>query len=129
ADSSSRCVVATCHSGVAHMLARLGEAGPALEECEKATALLQEITGEKTGHLERGQAYEALGYAYGALAAMPGATAGEINQRWTSAREMFQECLNVLEDLRRRGALDAASAVWAKSIAGEITKCDAALAK
>ena len=40
---------------------------------------------------------------------------------------MFQQSLNILEDLRSRGTLDPANAGWAKTIAAEIAKCDAAL--
>lgn len=40
---------------------------------------------------------------------------------------MFQESLNVLEDLHRRGALNAKDTEWAGQIAGEIAECDKAL--
>ena len=45
------------------------------------------------------------------------------------ARDMLRETLNVLDDLRSRGALDASKEPWAREIAGEIAKCDTALAK
>ncbi len=45
------------------------------------------------------------------------------------ARDMFRQALNVLEDLRRRGTLDANNDEWAKGIAGEIAKCETALGK
>jgi hypothetical protein len=110
------------------MHAKLGEVDPALEECRKAVALLKEITGGKTGHLGRGQAYEYLGYAYVALAASPQASARETRQRMTAARDMFQQTLNILDDLRSRGPLGS-NEQWANEIAGEIVKCDMALGK
>jgi hypothetical protein len=42
---------------------------------------------------------------------------------------MFRQSLKILDDLRSRGMLDANGALWAKDIANEIAKCDAALAR
>jgi serine/threonine protein kinase/tetratricopeptide (TPR) repeat protein len=129
ADLISRFLVATCHGGVARMQARLGEVDPALEECGKASALLREITGVKPGFLGRAQACEYLGYAYVALAESPRASASETRQRMSAARDMFQQALNVLDELRSlRGTLGS-NEKWAKEIAGEIAKCDTALGK
>ncbi len=128
ADLTSQFLVATCRGGVARIQARLGEVDSALEECRKALALLQEITGGKTGHLGRGQAYEYLGYAYVALAESPKASASESRQRMSIARDMFQQTLNILDDLRSRGALGG-NEDWAREITGEIAKCDTALGK
>jgi eukaryotic-like serine/threonine-protein kinase len=128
ADLISRFLVATCHGGVARMQARLGEVDPALEECRKAIALLHEITGDKDRHIGRAQAYEYLGYAYAALAASPKASASETRQRMSAARDMFRQTLNILDDLRSRGALGG-NEQWAKEIAGEIAKCDTALGR
>lgn len=47
----------------------------------------------------------------------------------SAARDMFRQALNVLEDLRRRGTLDPNNEVYAKNIAGEVAKCETALAK
>lgn len=77
----------------------------------------------------RAEAYEYLGYAYNAMATIVKESPGEARQHTSSAREMFQQSFNILEDLRARGLLSAADTQWAKSIAGEITKCDEALAK
>ena len=128
-DLISRFLVATCHGGVARMQARLGEVDGAREECGKAIALLQGITGEKPGFLGRAQACEYLGYAYAALAGAPKASASETRQRMSAARDMFQQALNVLDELRSlRGTLGS-NEKWAKQIAGEIAKCDTALGK
>jgi tetratricopeptide (TPR) repeat protein len=130
-DIISQFRVAACGAGVAGMQAQLGEVDPALEECRKAIALLDKISEETTNahhRLNRAEAYEYLGYAYGALAASPKMSGSEATQ-WKQAREMFQKCLDILEDLRRRGALATANSVWAKKIAGEIAKCDTALSK
>jgi tetratricopeptide (TPR) repeat protein len=130
ADLTSRLRVATCRAGVAGMRARLGEVDPALEECRKTIALLREITDDATNahqRFKRAEAYEYLGYAYLALAASPKVSASEKKERMNAARDMFQQSLNVLEDLRSRGTMDANSEAWARNIAGEIAKCDVAL--
>jgi serine/threonine protein kinase/tetratricopeptide (TPR) repeat protein len=131
-DIPSRFRVVTCRIGVAGMQGRLGEVDSALQECRKAIALLGEISEDPTNahhRFLRAEAYEYLGYAYQAVATSPKASAGETRQHMSAARDMFQQNLNVLEDLRTRGKLDPASAGWAKTIAGEIAKCDTALAK
>jgi hypothetical protein len=114
------------------MRARLGDVDPALEECRKTIALLREITEDATNahqRFKRAEAYEYLGYAYLALSALPAASASETRERMSAARDMFRQSLNVLDDLRSRGAMDANSEAWARNIAGEIAKCDTALAK
>jgi tetratricopeptide (TPR) repeat protein len=129
-DLYSRFLVATCHAGVARMQARLGEVDLALEECRKAIALLQEITGDKPGHLSRAEGYEYLGYAYAALAASPKASASERRQHMSAARDLFRQALNVFDDARRSaGGLGAHDEEDAKEIAGEIAKCHTALAR
>jgi serine/threonine protein kinase len=129
ADLISRFLVATCHGGVARMQARLGEVNPAFEECGKAIALLKEITGDEKGHEGRAQACEYLGYAYVALATSAKASASESRQHMSAARDMFRQTLNILDDLRRSQGDLGVNEDWAKEIAGEIAKCDAALGK
>lgn len=131
-DLISQFSVASCRAGIAAMQARVGEVDSARQECDKAIALLGEITEDATNarqRYNRAQAYEYLGHAYLALAASPKASANEPRQHTSAARDMFQQGQNVLDDLRRRGILDAASEDWAKMIAGEIAKCDTALAR
>jgi hypothetical protein len=129
ADLISQFQVATCRAGIARMQARLGEVAPALEECRKAKALLQEITGDKTPLIGRAQAYAFLGYAYLALAASPNASASAKKEHASSARDMFQQTLHILDDLRNRQGTLGLNEDWAKEIAGEIAKCDTALGK
>jgi eukaryotic-like serine/threonine-protein kinase len=131
-DLSSRLRMASCRAGVAGMRARLGEVAPALEECRKTIALLREITEDATNahqRFKRAEAYEYLGYAYLALSALPTASASETRERMNAAEDMFRQSLNVLEDLRTRGNMDANSEAWATNIAGEIAKCDTALGR
>ncbi|MGI9114875.1 MAG: hypothetical protein ACR2FX_07540 [Chthoniobacterales bacterium] len=46
----------------------------------------------------------------------------------SAAREMFRQTLKILDDARIRGTLGG-NEQWAKEIAGEMAKCDAALRK
>ncbi len=132
ADLIPRFRVATCRAGMAGMQARLGEIDPALEECRKAIALLQEITEDATNMKQtfnRAEVYEYLGYAYRSLAISPKVSATESRQHMSVARDMFRQTLNILDDSRSRGATWAVDEEWAKDIADEIAKCDTALGK
>jgi eukaryotic-like serine/threonine-protein kinase len=129
ADLPSRFRAATCRAGGATMLARLGEKDSALEDCRKAMALFQEISEDHTHQILRAEGYEYLGYAYRALATSPKATSSESKQHMNTARDMFQQSLNVLDDLRRRGMLQPKNERYAQSITAEMAKCDAPLAK
>lgn len=132
ADLISQFRVAACRAGVAGMQARLGHVDSSLEECRKTIALLGEITEDATNSRQRAnraQAYDYLGDAYLALAAFPKASASESRQRMNSARDMFRQSVNVLDDLRSRGTLAATDEDWAKGIADKIAKCDTALGR
>src|SRR5206468_2088387 len=131
-DLIAQFLVASCRAGAAQMQARLGEGDPALEEIGKAIALLGKITEDATNarqRYNRAQAYQYLGNAYHALADSPKVSASERRQHMSAARDLFRQALNVLEDLRSRGILDAASEEWATWIAADIAECDAALKK
>lgn len=131
-DIISRFRAVTCRAGVAGAEARLGKIDPALEECRKAIGLLRKINEDPANaphRLNRAQAYEYLGYAYQTLAASANLSPNETREHLSSAHDMYQQSLNVLNELRSRGALGAADEVWAKEIAGELAKCETALAK
>ncbi|HMJ07301.1 MAG TPA: protein kinase [Chthoniobacterales bacterium] len=132
ADLITRFRGATCRAGVAGMHARLGEVEPALQQCRKAAALLEGITEDPANmqhRFNRAEANEYLGYAYLALAASPKASASESRQHMSAARDMFRQTLNILDDSRRRGGEFGVDEKWATTIAGEIAKCDTALAR
>jgi len=132
ADLPSRFRAATCRAGTAAMRARLGEKEAALEDCRKAIAVLREIREDPantTHQHQRAEGYEYLGYAYRALATSAKTPASETKPQMNTARDMFQQSLNILDDLRRRGTLSATNEQWSKSIASELAKCDADLAK
>ena len=133
ADLTSHFRVVLSGAGAAGMEARLGDVEAALQEAAKALAFLQQIPDDPNNvrpRYSRGESYEYLGYAYSALADSPKASASEKVQYRASAREMFQQCLNIIQDLRSRGALDENNSTgWAKTVASELAKCDKALAR
>ena len=77
----------------------------------------------------RADAYQVLGNAYAALAASPKTSASESKTEMSAARDMFQQALNVLDDLHRRGILAPSEQGSLKELADQIVKCNAALAK
>jgi hypothetical protein len=111
------------------MQACLGEIKPALNECGSVIAFLRETTGDQPGHLGKAQAHEYLGYAYLALATSPHASANESKERMRTAREMFRQSQSIIDEARRRDGDLGQNENWAREIAGEIAKCDAALRK
>jgi non-specific serine/threonine protein kinase/serine/threonine-protein kinase len=128
-DLSSRFYAATCRAGVARMQACLGEIEPALEECDNVIAFLRETSGDQPGHLGKAQAHEYLGYAYVALAGSPPASADASRKYMTAAREMFRQSESIIDESRRREGDLGQNENWAREIAAEIAKCDAALGK
>ncbi len=111
------------HKRIADFLANLEDHSPALlhralTECRKSIAVLEEIKEDAADagqRFKRTQAYEYLGYADVALAESPKVSASEAREHMSEARDMFRQALNVLEDLRRRGTLDANNDEWAKA--------------
>lgn len=128
-DLSSRFFAATCRAGVARMQACLGEIEPASEECDNVIAFLRETSGDQPGHLGKAQAHEYLGYAYVALAASPRASADASRKYMTAAREMFRQSQSIIDEARRREGDLGQNENWAREIAAEIAKCDAALGR
>ena len=122
-------IAVTCRGGVARMQARLGEVNPALEECRKATALLEKITGDQTGHVGRAQALEYLGYAYVAVAQSSKASASESRQHMSTGRDLLRQALGIIDDARKAEGDLGINEEWAREVAAEIARCDAALAK
>jgi serine/threonine protein kinase len=126
-DLSSRFFAATCRAGVARMQACLGEIDRALEECDNVISFLRETSGDQPGHLGKAQVHEYLGYAYVALAASPRASADASRKYMSAAREMFRQSESIIDEARRREGDLGQNENWAREIAAEIAKCDAAL--
>jgi non-specific serine/threonine protein kinase/serine/threonine-protein kinase len=120
----------TAHAGVAGMRARMGDLDFALGEASRLTTQLREIPDDPENvHFRsfRAEACEYLGYAYRDIAAASTAPASQTREYISLARDMFRESMTIFDDLRSRGGLEPTDEVEAKSVAGEIAKCDAAL--
>jgi non-specific serine/threonine protein kinase/serine/threonine-protein kinase len=128
-DLSSRFCAAACRAGVARVQACLGDLEPALNECGKVIAWLRETTGDQPGNLGKAEAHEYLGHAYLALAASPHASVDASRERMGTAREMFRQSQRIIDQARRRDGDLGQNENWAREIAAEIAKCDAALGK
>jgi eukaryotic-like serine/threonine-protein kinase len=131
-DLTLRLCVAICRAGIAKLQSRLRQSGPAFDECQKAIALLTGTNEEPANANHRSlkaQAYRYLGDTYAMLATATRDSATEITQHWAAAREMFQCSLTIYEDMRSRGILSAPNSRHLEKVAGEISRCDAALGK
>jgi non-specific serine/threonine protein kinase/serine/threonine-protein kinase len=129
-DLTARLRLAISGAGVGKMYARLGERTLALEECRKAIALLKETTEEPTNAAHRStkaQAYQYLGEAHAALARSKEIPQAETTQHWTTARFLFEQSLNIYDDMRSRGILGVQDARQLDEATGEIAECDKAL--
>jgi tetratricopeptide (TPR) repeat protein len=127
-----RLSLAICQAKIGELQARLGKSMSTLDQCRKAVSTLRETTEEPTNAYHRdlkAQAYRSLGDAYAVLATSKDAPASERTQHWNAAREMFQQSLSILEDMRSRGILAPSSARWPEEVTREIAKCDTALSK
>jgi tetratricopeptide (TPR) repeat protein len=114
---------------IGHDQAKLGNRAASLEDCSKALSLLKEIRDHATSAEERtsrAEAYSEIGSTYAALAESKEILPGEGREYWRSARENYQQSLDIYLDLRHRGistSEDAGDKVTAK-----IARCDSALA-
>lgn len=124
--------VATCRAGAAGMQARLGQVDSALQECNKTLALLREIPEDRTNvgrQMNKAEAYRYLAYAYVAVAELRKPSAAQTTQATSNALAMFQQSLNILNDLRSQGKFDTSGEASAQTIADDMAKCEAALPK
>jgi tetratricopeptide (TPR) repeat protein len=131
-DLTLRLCVAISRAGIGKLQSRLRQSGTAFDECQKAIALLAGTNEEPANANHRSlkaQAYRYLGDTYATLATATRESATEITQQWAAAREMFQRSLTIYEDMRSRGILSVPNARHLDKVAGEISRCDAALRK
>jgi non-specific serine/threonine protein kinase/serine/threonine-protein kinase len=78
---------------------------------------------------ELADAYAKLGAAHAMQGANPRARAKERAQHWRDAKQAYQRALQLLSELRSRGALIAPEAKELEGLPDQIARCDAALAK
>ncbi len=114
----------------AELYAELGNREQAFVASGKVISLLRELPDDPADSVHsglRGQAYLHLGAAQAALADSKKASAGQEQEHWRAARDLFQRSLAIWQDMQQRGILTADNVPKLDKTVREITKCDAAL--
>jgi hypothetical protein len=77
----------------------------------------------------KARTYIHLGEAYSALASSSQTAPDKRREHWRTARNMYEQSLDIWNDLRNRGTLGGDDAAKPGEAAGAIAKCDAVLGK
>jgi eukaryotic-like serine/threonine-protein kinase len=122
------------HGSLASAYMRLGtvsaDAGyltNALESCRKALTLSEKISAIYPIYVA--DANHSLGYVYGKLASDQTKPVVERLAHWRNARSYYQRCLDIMLDLRKRGALSEVEADDITTTIKDIARCDAEIEK
>jgi eukaryotic-like serine/threonine-protein kinase len=91
-------------------------------------ALVRDSPADVSVHTTLALLYNQLGLTHAKWAAKPGLSRADSDEHWSGAQEAFGKCLAVYEGLKTAGKLAAADAKKPDELAGEIAKCEAALA-
>ncbi|MGH9843251.1 MAG: hypothetical protein ACREEM_31310 [Blastocatellia bacterium] len=125
--------VATGYSDIGDVLLKQGKTRLALENYQKATAMAEELRkidrADEDLHTFLASCYKSNGKASAQLAADEKAPFSSRISHWREARMWFERSQKDWLDMRQRGALRGLDAGKPDEIAGEIARCDAALAK
>jgi tetratricopeptide (TPR) repeat protein len=119
--------VVTTQACVAKTYAKLGDASQARSECRKAIDLLQTTRDDPSDVSQRRLRvviYGVLGDAYAMLAADKKSPSDLVPENWRAAGQMYRRSLNLMEDLRKRGILDAEEIPEIENTGRKIAECD-----
>lgn len=115
------------------LLAKQGDQATALENCNRARELAEELSEANPTNAElrafRASSYAYLGEAYAALAAAKSAPTDKQLALWQQARLWLQKGFDIYDTLKREGAWTPAQHGSAEATAQELAKCEAAIAK
>jgi len=133
-EARTRLYVGMCEKSIGTVLVAGGHTTEGLESIRKGLAILEELSrADQSENIEKfenvADAYAAIGLAYSTKAARPNISGALRMTLWREARTAYQKSLDTWLEMKRRGALTAFSAREPERIAGEIAKCDAALAE
>jgi len=123
---------AGAHAHLAGAHAKLGSAASAHQECDKAKKILSASVDDAANTMVRrlrAIAYGDLAEAHATLAAGNSTGYDSAAEDWRSARDMYRHSLALLEDLKKRGILDAEELPELDKFRQKIADCDARLAK
>jgi serine/threonine protein kinase/predicted negative regulator of RcsB-dependent stress response len=122
--------LAESYDRIGEVLQKSGDTARALENYREALKLREALAADRTNSAARAELASTcakLGQVYSTLAAR--ASAHQQAENWREARSFYQRSLEVLLDLRTRGALSRAQSGEPDRIAAELAKCDAALTR
>ena len=123
---------ASTYARLAGAYARLGNMTSAHVECAKANKILStSVDGVANAMARRVRAiaYGDLAEAHASLAGSNSARPASAAADWRAAREMYQRSLNLLEDLKKQGILDAEELPELDKTRQKIAECEAGLVK
>ena len=127
ANMRAQSSLASAYRRLGAVSADAGYLTSALEFCRKALALREKISAKDP--IEVAYANSSLGYVYRKLAADEKTPVAERLAHWRNARSCYQHCLDIVLDLRKRGALREINADTIDATAKEIARCDAEIEK
>ena len=130
-NSWSRSSLIEAIAQTARLSARTGNAKETLEGCQRAQTLLDDKVDDPTNvslKACRANAYGDLAEAYTFLASDENILFDQSRDRWTMARQLYQQALDMWLQLRNKGTLPGYLAGKPDEIGREIVRCDAALA-
>jgi eukaryotic-like serine/threonine-protein kinase len=118
---------------VGRLLVKKGDVTGGLDDLRKALTILKSLSSADRNNnfalSGLAGAYSGMGLAHAALATTRNARVEQQLEHWHEARSWYQKGLDVWLDMRSRGALARVDADKPQEMAGEIARCDAAIAK
>ena len=124
--------VALNRAHVAEAEAHLGQFAAAAADCRKAADVLRTIKDDPNNADQRRARVltsGAVAEAYALVAADKTLLRRTAMEHWRAARDMYQQALDIMRDLRNRGILDADEAKEIETTEKKVAECDAALAR
>jgi tetratricopeptide (TPR) repeat protein len=127
ANMLARAGLASAYMRLGTVSADAGYLTNALESCRKSLTLSEKISAVYPIHVA--DANDSLGYVYGKLASDQTKPVLERLAHWRNARSYYQRCLDIMLDLRKRGALSEVEADTIEITTKDIARCDAEIEK
>ena len=127
-DLEFRYAIAAIRAHLADALAKIGNVDAARDECEKTATDLSRAVGQRLNVDVRRSLVIAgmgLGDAYSTLAVHKSVAAPA--KYWQAARDNYQYALDIFQDLRRAGAIDAEEIAEIDKLAAKVAECDTKL--